>query len=171
MPWAKNWAVFLTNCRVTLGVSSLSWMRVLRADRLRRRCGFDSEYSRARIDSEVWYGARPLKQLRLFVDTLWSAKLMTYLKLTHTIKYSDEIGSSGHLLSIYLFCSTSLPLNKDRWFDQHIQAFHTQRSAVDQSQQHHEWISSEKFLGTPRFEPWAAGWESRMLPLCYVAPG
>ena len=30
-----------------------------------------------------------------------------------------------------VFCSTCLPLAGTRWFDQHIQAFHTLRSAVD----------------------------------------
>ena len=31
-------------------------------------------------------------------------------------------------------------------------------------------FSSEKHLGTLENEPWAAGWEAIMLPLCYVAP-
>ena len=26
------------------------------------------------------------------------------------------------------------------------------------------------FFGTPKNEPWPAGWDARMLPLCYAAP-
>ena len=32
------------------------------------------------------------------------------------------------------------------------------------------WFNLKEFLGTPRIEPGAAGWEARTLPLCYTLP-
>ena len=51
------------------------------------------------------------------------------------------------MLTPEFFCITSLPLTSTRWFNQHIQAFHTLRSAVDISRQHQELIFVRKILG------------------------
>ena len=65
------------------------------------------------------------------------------------------------------FCSTSLlPAASTRWFDQHIQSFpHSKkcRRLISATSMNN---SSEKFLGTQRIEPRAAGWEALTLPLC-----
>ena len=71
--------------------------------------------------------------------------------------------------TFYLFSFFSLPLTSTRWFDQHIQAFLTLRSAVDKSRQHQK-NSSEKFLGATWIKLGAAGCEAQMIPLCYAAP-
>ena len=87
-----------------------------------------------------------------------------------SVKINQVRNDLGGGLQQRFFCSTSLPLTSTRWFDQHIQAFHTLRSAVYKSRQHQEWISSEKFvrMGMPRIEPGAAGSEAWTLPLCYA---
>ena len=47
------------------------------------------------------------------------------------------------------------------------------KASLHWSKQCHQYISvpsRDKFLGTPRIEPGAAGWEASVLPLCYAAP-
>ena len=46
------------------------------------------------------------------------------------------------LILLAHFCSTSMPITSTRWFNQHIQASHTLRSAVDKYRQHQELVSS-----------------------------
>ena len=56
---------------------------------------------------------------------------------------SDEMSGKKNIKrpkSATFFCGNSLPLTSTRWSDQHIQAFHTPRSAVDKSWQHQESI-------------------------------
>ena len=50
-------------------------------------------------------------------------------------------------------------------FDRQASVHFSLTSNVDKSQQHHK-----TYLGTPRIKPGAAGWETRMLTLCYAAP-
>ena len=105
---------------------------------------------------------------RLNAPTLKKTNIALFCGIFVKINQEWNDGVGG--LQQRFICSTSLPLTSTRWFDQHIQAFHTLRSAVYKSRQHQEWISSEKFvrMGMPRIEPGAAGSEAWTLPLCYA---
>ena len=67
-----------------------------------------------------------------------------------------------------IFCSASVPLASTRWVRMTFSSL-CLCSAVNKSQQHKK-NSREKYSGTLRIKPGAAGWEARMLPLCYAAP-
>ena len=67
-----------------------------------------------------------------------------------------------------LFCCSCLPLTRTWWFYQHIQAF-------PPSKKFHWLISAtsrviRKNYWEAKNWTWAAGWEARMLSLCYAAP-
>ena len=74
-------------------------------------------------------------------------------------------------LSKFVFCRTGLPLARTRWvrstFSSHCPLSSNQR----------RWLASATWIifplkilgGMLGIEPWAAGWEASMLPLCYAA--
>ena len=80
-----------------------------------------------------WTSYCPSITLQLILShhtTCWglpfSKQTLSQLDWTWQLKYFYTV-----MYSLSFFCSTSLPLASARWFDQHFQAFHTLRSAVD----------------------------------------
>ena len=89
-------------------------------------------------------------------------KLLSGLQSLYSVGPAMTQGTLVH--STDLFCSTSSPLTGTKWSDQCIRAFPPSKKCQRNIN------NSEKFLGTPRIEPAAAGLETRTLPLCYAAP-
>ena len=102
----------------------------------------------------------------------WKISLKTLITLAQTTYHK----CIDHCL---LFCSTSLPLASTRWVQSTFSSLcpfsSKQRRRLTRSSNIKNIFPrniSQKNLGMPRprFEPWAAGWEARTLPLCYAAP-